>query len=240
MPAIRHTLMRRFLLPALVLLLASACQAADRGQPQSSARPGINDSYLSEGLDTGRMTMRFEDEGREAYARRLDVMKVLDLKPGDAVADIGAGSGFFVELMAQAVGEAGAVYAVEIAPNWIEHLQDLVRDKGLQQVKVVEGGERSVRLPEGAIDLAFSSDTYHHFEYPAQTLASIHAALRPGGRWVVLDYDRIPGVSSSWLLEHLRLDKAQAIAEITAAGFVMEREVDIGLHENYLIIFRRP
>ncbi len=231
--------MPRTLLPVLILL-AMACQAADRDRPQSSVRPGINDSYVSKRLDTDRMTATFEDEGREAFARRLDVIAELDLKPGDDVADVGAGSGFYVELMAAAVGKAGTVYAVEIAPNWIEHLQTLAEEKGLRQVRVVTGGERSVRLPKASVDLVFSSDTYHHFEYPAQTLASIFEALRPGGRWVVFDYDRIPGVSSRWLLGHLRLGRTEALAEITAAGFVLEREVDLNLRDNYLAIFRRP
>src|SRR5690606_37541197 len=108
------------------------------------------------------------------------------------------------------------------------------------QVTVIEGEERSTRLPPASIDLAFSSDTYHHFEYPQDMLADIYQALRPGGRWVVLDYERIPGVSSQWTLDHVRAGKQEVIREILAAGFEFEREADIGMKENYLLIFRRP
>lgn len=229
---------RRFL-PVSAALLAVAVFQPTYATAQG-ADPDINKPYLSEKLDTRRMTRQFEDEGREAYERRLDVMKVLGLKPGDDVADIGAGSGFYVELMAQAVGKSGAVYAIEIAPNWIKHLRRMATEKQLTQVTVIEGEERSTRLPPASIDLAFSSDTYHHFEYPQDMLADIYQALRPGGRWVVLDYERIPGVSSQWTLDHVRAGKQEVIEEIVAAGFELEREADIGMHENYLLIFRRP
>ncbi len=205
-----------------------------------SVSEGINERFTDSRLDTGRSTSMFENENREVFSRRHDVLEAMNIERGMMVADVGAGSGFYIELMATAVGPEGRVYAVEIAPNWIDYLNDKVAAEGLDNVHVVLGGERSVGLPEGSIDLAFSSDTYHHFEYPQSSLASIYRALKPGGRWVVLDYDRIPGVTPAGRMNHLRLGKTEAIAEIEAAGFTLIEEANLDLTENYLAIFRRP
>ena len=156
------------------------------------------------------------------------------------VADVGAGSGFYTTLMAGEVGPTGRVYAVEIAPSWVEFLSEKVQEAGLTQVTVVVGTDRSVELPATSVDLVFSSDTYHYFEFPQTTLASIPQALKPGGRWVVLDYDRIPGVTPPSRMDHLRLGKAEAVEEIEAAGFTLEQFVDLDFVENYIAIFRRP
>ncbi len=232
-------------LPLLFLALSSYAQqqsgsSENTTRLEQSVQVGINARFVDSDLDTTRAARGFESENREVYALRNDVLDALALSSGMAVADIGAGSGFYTELMAAEVGPEGSVYAVEIAPNWIEYLNEKVSAEGLDNITVVLGGERSVELSDGSIDLAFASDTYHHFEFPQSSLASIYRALKPGGRWVVLDYDRIPGVTPPNRMNHLRLGKAESIAEIEAAGFTLEQDVDLGFEENYLAIFRRP
>jgi ubiquinone/menaquinone biosynthesis C-methylase UbiE len=183
----------------------------------------------------------FESESREIYARRHEIVKSLDLRPGMAVADVGAGTGLFMELFAEAVGVNGKLYAVEVAPKFIEHLQARARKGGLHQVEVVAGEDRSARLPSNSVDLVFLCDTYHHFEYPESMLASLHRALRPRGRLVVVDFEKIPGSSQEWVLEHVRAGRAQVSAEIADAGFVFEHQRGVdGLVENYVLEFRRP
>ena len=186
------------------------------------------------------MAARFESAEREAFARRHDVVAALGLRPGMAVADVGAGSGFYAALMAGAVGDAGTVYAVEIAPNWIDYLTGKFAAEELDNARVVRGTAASVELPDASVDLVFSSDTYHHFEDPPIILGSIHRALKPGGRWVVMDYDKVPGVTPPFLMEHLRIGKTEAVEEIESAGFTLEREVDLDLEQSYLAIFQRP
>ena len=92
-----------------------------------------------------------------------------------------------------------------------------------------------------SVDLAFVCDTYHHFEYPRSTLESLFTAIRPGGSLVILDFERIPGESDEWVLEHVRAGKEVFRREIESAGFQFEREVTVeGLKENYVLRFRRP
>ena len=224
------------------VLLALTPMEAPNGQTfaqEPSVRPGVNDRFLSPDLDADAQADGFESEGREVFARRHDVIRALALEPGMVVADVGAGSGFYTELMAEEVAPSGRVYAVEIAPNWIEFLREKVQNEGLSQVSVVVSTDRSVELPATSVDLVFSSDTYHHFEFPQTTLASIHRALRPGGRWVVLDYDKIPGVTPPSRMDHLRIGRAEAVEEIERAGFTLEEIVDLDFEQNYMAVFRR-
>jgi ubiquinone/menaquinone biosynthesis C-methylase UbiE len=206
-----------------------------------SVRPGANEAFLSEDLDVDRYVEIFEGESREIYARRNEIVASLGITPGSAVADIGAGTGLFMGLFAEAVGESGRVFAVDISPKFIERLRTRASQPGLESVTVVLGKERSVELGEASIDLAFVCDTYHHFEYPRSTLASLHRAIRPGGSLVIVDFKRIPGESRDWVLEHLRAGEDVFTKEIEAAGFERVEQVAIeGLKENYVLRFRRP
>ena len=156
------------------------------------------------------------------------------------VADVGAGTGLFTRLLAKAVGPDGQVFAVDIAPKFLEHVQKTSREAGLRNVTPVLCNPDSVDLPANSIDLAFVCDTYHHFEFPERTLASLHRAIKPGGRLVVVDFVRVPGKSSDWVLGHVRAGQEVVEKEITAAGFEKTGEVKDLLKENYLVVFTRP
>ena len=147
---------------------------------------------------------------------------------------------FFTLLMAEAVGPEGWAYAVDISPKFVEHLSSMFDARAVQNVTTVMCDDDSICLPPASVDLAFVCDVYHHFEYPPETLASIHSALTDGGRLVVIDFERIPGVSREWLLGHVRADKQTFASEIRAAGFelIAEREIP-GFKENYFLEFRK-
>ena len=114
----------------------------------------------------------------------------MGLRPGDAVADIGAGTGLFTQLFAEQVGPKGTVYAVDIGPAFLKYITGQAKKLGHEHVvKTVLNTQDSTELPAGSIDVAFICDTYHHFDHPEKMLASIHRALRPGGRLVIIDFD---------------------------------------------------
>ncbi|HEY7700423.1 MAG TPA: methyltransferase domain-containing protein, partial [Vicinamibacteria bacterium] len=112
------------------------------------------------------------------------------------------------------------------------------REEGIGNVKGVLGGERTTHLPPDSVDLVLICDTYHHFEYPADIMASIFAALRPGGRLVVIDYERIRGVTADSRYEHLRGGKGTFSDEIKDAGFDLEKELPL-IPESYYLEFRK-
>jgi predicted methyltransferase len=229
----------------LLLLLAVAgsvgAAATPVRDPEQGLSPGINAEYLSPGLDLEVWTENFEGEAREIFTRRRQILEQLGLRPGMAVADVGAGTGLFVGPIAKRVGPEGKVYATDISPRFIEHLRERASKAGLTQVEVVLGKDRSAELPEDSIDLAFLCDVYHHFEYPRSMLASLRRALRPGAALVVIDFERIPGRSQPWILGHVRAGKQVFADEIEDAGFVLEGELEVeGLVENYMLRFRSP
>jgi len=232
--------LRSSIAPALAVL-ALACQAPDpypAPVDEASVNPGINENYLAPDVDIAEWEGRFEVESREIFAQREAIVAALGIEPGMDVADIGAGTGVFQTPLAEAVGADGRVYSVDLVPAFVEHLRARAEATGLDQVEVVRCTERSVELEEGSIDLAFACDVYHHFEYPRSSLASIRRALRGDGRLIVVEFERIPGVSREFILDHVRAGKEVFRAEIEAAGFELLRELEIdGLEENYALEF---
>jgi len=224
----------------LALLVLAACRtAAPPSVPErAEVHPGINDEFLAPDLDVARWTERFEREGREIYDQRHRIVEAADVRPGMWVADVGAGTGLFTLLFAERVGPTGRVYAVDIAPEFLAHIEQRARAAGLRQVRTILGGERSAKLPPRALDRVFLCDTYHHFEYPRAMLASLHRALKPGGELVLVDFRRVPGESSEWVLNHVRAGEEVFTAEIEAAGFQKIARADF-LRENYLVRFRK-
>lgn len=207
---------------------------------EKSVRPGINDRFLDPNLNVDEWIGRFEVESREVFAARKEVLKACGIKPGQRVADVGAGTGFFCRLFADAVGKEGWVYAVEIAPPFLEHINGKMRADNVNNFTSVLCSDRSVHLPPGSVDVVFVCDTYHHFEYPRSTLASIHRALKPGGTLIVIDFERIPGKSREFIVNHVRAGKEVFRSEIVGAGFKLADDVTIpALKENYLLRFTR-
>ncbi len=226
----------------LILFLCLGCRVTGTESPRAeSVRPGINDNFLSPELDVESYAGRFEGESREIFVQREGILAMLGLSEGQDVADIGAGTGLFTGPFSKAVGPSGTVYAVDISPGFLEHLRERGEKEGWTNVELVLCSEDSADLPKNSVDLAFVCDTYHHFEYPQATLASLRHALRPGGRLVVIDFERIPGVTREFLLGHVRAGKQVFRDEILVAGFEGPKEVDLeGLVENYVLIFRNP
>lgn len=206
--------------------------------PETSVRPGINAEYLKPDLDARQWVERFEREGREIYDHRERIADAVGLRPGMRVADIGAGSGLFTQLFARRVGPEGRVYAVDIVKAFLERIEARAQAAGLVNIQTVLGTERSVELAPGSVDVAFVCDTYHHFEYPRSSLASIHRALKPGGELVLVEFKRVPGESSDWVLEHVRAGQEVFTAEIEAAGFAVIETLGF-LRDNYIVRFRR-
>jgi len=233
-----RSIVSRHLLAALILCSWSATFAQEA---KESVKPGINDKFLDPELDVNEWIERFEVETREVYSSRVEIVENLKLKPGDRIADIGTGTGLFVQPFAKAVGEKGWVYAIDIAPKFVDRVRKIAEIKGLKNVSPVLGSGDDIRLAPGTIDAGFICDVYHHFEFPDASLASIFRAIKPGGQLVVIDFERIPGVSREWTLGHVRAGKSEFRKEIEDAGFEFVEEVKIeGFEENYFLRFRRP
>ena len=224
----------------LVVLLASLLLPACAEAPPRDA-PTVDVSELNEEFrnpDVDTWVERFEREGREVWDHRDRIVRECALESGMDVADIGAGTGFFARLFARIVAPAGKVYAVDIARNFVDHVEATAKEEGLENVTGIVCTDESTGLEPSSIDLAFLSDTYHHLEKPASTLASIHAALRDGGQMVVIDMKRVEGESSEWVMNHVRASKEVFVQEIESAGFRLVREPE-PLDRNYILVFEK-
>ncbi len=235
----------RWLRPAVAaaLLLVALCPAAagqDKEHDVKSTPAELNRRFVDPQADVDEWIRIFESESREVFDAREDVTRASGIRAGDRVADIGAGTGLYTRIFAEIAGQKGWVYAVDIGPAFLEHINRTSAEAGLNNVTAVLGRLDSIGLAPGSIDVAFLCDTYHHLELVEPMLASIHSALAPGGRLVVVDFDRIPGQSREWILDHVRAGKEETRAEIEAAGFTFVEEVEIErFEENYFIKFRK-
>jgi len=180
-----ETQRRRF---QIILLLAGLLLVFSAVAEEQSVRPGINRHYVDPNWQ--RWVNTFERPGREVYDQRHAIVAASQVRPGMAIADIGAGTGLFTRLFAPAVEPGGTVYAIDISKKFIDNILRTCREQGLSNVKGLVNTQTDIGLPADSIDLAFITATYHHFEYPQQTLASIYQALRSDGRVIIIDFPR--------------------------------------------------
>ena len=227
--------MIRFLRSLVALAMIGCCSLLVA--QEQSVRPGINDAFQDPNVEA--FVERFETESREVFANREQIVAACQLKAGQTVADIGAGTGLFTRLFSKAVGNQGQVLAVDIAQKFLDHIQTGSRQAGLRNVSTVLCKADSTELPAQSVDVAFICDTYHHFEFPAKTMASLRRALKPQGRVVLIDFRRIEGKSSEWTLSHVRAGQEVFEAEVVAAGFKKVREEPKLLDENYFVVFEK-
>jgi predicted methyltransferase len=199
---------------------------------------GPNDAYRDPRVSAEVWRHYFEDEGRgEIFQKRDAILRLAAARPGMSVADVGAGTGLFSMLLAEAVGPSGRVYAEEVEDRFSRYIVERATRERRTNVVSVLGTDTSIGLPPGSIDLAFLCDVYHHFDRPVEMLASIRRALRERGEVIIVDFRREVGRSPAWILEHVRADEAAVIREVEAAGFVLI-VADHSLADSYALRFR--
>ena len=200
---------------------------------------GIGKTYMGRQIARvmGWQGAAWLERGEREREERTDLLlPELGIKPGMTVADIGAGTGYFSRRMAALVGPQGAVYAVDVQPEMVAMLQTLAKQSGLANIRPVQGAADNVKLAAGSLDLAIMVDVYHELEYPAEVLASIVRALKPGGRLVFVEYraedPRVP------IKEVHKMSEAQVKKEAAGQPLAWERTAAT-LPWQHVIIFRR-
>ena len=172
---------------------------------------------------------------REREERPSVAITELRLERGMVVADFGAGSGYYTERLARAVGPTGKVLAVDLQPEMLELVGARATRLGLTNVELVRSTADDPRLPAGAVDLILMVDVYHELAAPQRVLRAMKAALSPRGRIAILEFrkeDRnVP------IREEHKMSVAQAMQEFDAEGFVLDRRVDV-LPWQHLLLFR--
>ena len=165
-----------------------------------------------------------------------EVVVALKLRPGQTVADIGAGSGLFDGPLAKAVGPSGRVYAVEVDAGFFPEIKKRAAAAGVSNVETVLGKFTDPALPVKSIDVAFFHDVLHHVEQRAAFLKTLSGYLGPSGRIVVVDYEGGQGPHRDQ--PSLEVTRQQLAGWMTEAGFVQVEDVKL-FSDKYVLVFAR-
>jgi ubiquinone/menaquinone biosynthesis C-methylase UbiE len=174
---------------------------------------------------------------RVAALKVDDIISTLGLKPGDVVADLGAGSGVFSIALARAVGPGGKVYAVEIDRGLLDHIDAKAKDQKIANVQTVLGRFVDPALPRADVDLAFMHDVLHHVEDRAGYLKNAAGYLKPTGRFAILEPDARNGPHRED--PKLQITKEQLAAWMADSGLVPSREFRLFDDKWYVMYVRK-
>jgi predicted methyltransferase len=177
-------------------------------------------------------TLMYEGFERDRWQMPREVIQELELKSGDIVADIGAGSGYFTLPLAGAVEPEGVVYALDIDGDMLEKVEARARERQYENIKTVRVRGKSPGLPPISFDLLFFCNTYHHLSERTEYFADLRNHLKIGGRIAIIEFK--PEGWQHALIGHAT-EKATILEEMKTAGFRLERASDILPRQNFLI-----
>jgi arsenite methyltransferase len=179
-----------------------------------------------------------EDPARDAYQKPHEVLMALGLKDGERIADIGAGSGYFALRFANHVGKTGVVYAVDINPDMITHLNRRVRDAGLENVRTILALPDDPLLAEASVDRAFICETWHHIDKHPQYLAMLKKILKPGGQAVIIDFQKKETPIGPPM--EMRVSREDVVREFAQGGFRLTKEHTFLPYQYFLVFAVAP
>ena len=213
----------RLLLAVLALLPAQwvVAQAVHQHHPPESAS-----AYIK----------ALEDPERDGWQQPARVIAALGLKPGDIVADLGAGSGYFTVRLARIVSPGGKVYAVDVDRQLLEYIGRRAKEEHLQNIQPILADPHDPRLPPSSVDVIFICDTLHHISERPTYYPLLARALKPGGRLVNIDFQKQtlpvgPPVE-------MKISKQAMIEEVRPAGFHLLKEYDFLKYQYFLVLTR--
>ncbi len=188
-----------------------------------------------------RAAAQMDPWSRGSLQRSGPLVESLSLHPGDSVADIGTGVGHLLPYIARQIGASGTIFAVDVYPEFLNKARERIAAEGWKNVHAVLGTERDPKLPVNRLDGAILLDTYHHLNYPEETMRGVHRALRSGGRLFVIDYYRSrenPAASIEVVRRHIRLDRDDVVKEVKAQGFRLTKQFD-HMPFLYVLVFEK-
>lgn len=176
------------------------------------------------------LAKNFDDPARDAWQMPERVIAALDLKPGQSVADIGAGTGYFSMRLAKSAA-APKVYAIDIEPSMVTYLKDRAAKEHLHNVTAVQAAADSPNLPE-AVDVVLIVDTYHHIGAREVYFRKLAQSLKPGGRVAIVDFrpDSPEGPPKEF-----RFTTEQIKAEMAKAGYTLAAQHDFLPRQHFLV-----
>lgn len=166
----------------------------------------------------------FNRAERDSEERPEQLIEALQIPRGGTVADLGSGTGYFTWRLAEKVGPAGKVFAVDVQQQMLDRTKAAVTQHTLKNVEYVLATEKDPRLPERALDLVFIAYAYHEFADPEAIMGAVKRSLKPGGRVVVLEYAKESNIAPASPLHKMSFEEIRR--EIEPMGFMIDRLLD--------------
>jgi arsenite methyltransferase len=175
-----------------------------------------------------------DDPKRDAYQKPQEVMGALGLKAGEVIADIGAGSGYFTFRLAHHVGDRGKVYAVDVSPDMIRHINRRIRELKAKNVVSILADPDDPLLPEASVNRFFFSDSWHHIENQTKYLSLMKKILKPGGEIVMIDFHKKELPVGPPM--QMKIAREDLIKQMESNGFRLMKEHTF-LQYQYFLVF---
>jgi ubiquinone/menaquinone biosynthesis C-methylase UbiE len=178
-----------------------------------------------------------ERPNREDVQKSPEIMQALAFKPGERVADVGAGSGYFTIPVAGAVGPTGVVWALDIAPEMLEYLDFRIKAQKIENIRLRKVLSDDPQLEPASVDTILMIDTIHYVKDRVGYARRLRQGLAPGGRLVIIDYIPKPMSERPWgPLPEQQISRQQMDADMATAGFKVKRAYDF-LPEQYFVVY---
>ncbi len=216
---------------ALLIVVTGLLTGPVFAQQHGGQKPGAMGHMDHKFDDPERYAKSFDDPARDAWQMPARVIEALALKPGQKVADIGAGTGYFSVRLARAAA-APKVFAVDLEPKMVEHLTKRAAAEGLTNITAVQASPASPNLPE-PVDVVLVIDTYHHIADRPAYFAALKSRLTPGGRLAIVDFKK--GGGGDGPPDEFRFTPQQISGELAQAGYVLEQSHDFLPRQHYLV-----
>ena len=175
-----------------------------------------------------------EDPKRDAYQKPQEVLAALNLSAGEVIADIGAGSGYFTFSLARHVSERGTIYAVDVSPDMILHINRRIRDLKVSNVVSILADPDDPLLPAASVNRFFFCDSWHHIENQTKYLSLMKRLLKPTGEIVVIDFHKKELPVGPPL--EMRIAREDLITQMEDNGFRLAKEHTF-LPYQYFLVF---
>jgi len=164
-----------------------------------------------------------------------DILKALELQPGQKVADIGAGGGYFSMRFAEVVGKNGQVFAVDTDPTLLEYVKHNAKRKGFENIETLLAAEDAPNLPDKGIDLIFMRNVCHHLRNRVEYFRKLGHFLKPYGKVAIIE--RSKPLTLHGIFGHY-VPRETIIKEMEEAGFIVKQEFDFLPNQSFIIFVR--
>lgn len=209
------------LILAFILTSCNGQQTKQKNEPATEQRFSEIDKWVR----------IFEDPERVKWQKPAEVVRAMDLRSGDVVADIGAGTGYFTRLFAIAVGPEGKAIGLDIEESMVNYMKEDAKKLGLNnyEAKVVPTDDAG--LAPNSVDVVFLSNTYHHIANRVNYFKAVAKGLKKDGRVVIVDFYKDSKIGPP--RDH-KLAKAVALKEMKEAGYRLVKTHNLLEHQYFL------